>query len=398
MRLWWDDQIAQRVMLGTVAADAAVPTWRYNQLAAVTFWTTVRDEKNGLVLRHLERHEPGKILHGLYQGDTGNLGHPIPLVECEETAWAADLVDAQGAIPTGVKGLTASYVPNVRPNRKWRTQPGLTQLGRSDYDGLEPLFDALDEAYTSWMRDLDLGKARLFVDEALVKPQGPGQGGVWDGEQAIFTKLKAGLGAANEGAGSVQANQFAIRWQEHSQTCAELLNAILRGAGLSSNNFSDSSLTVGVPTATEVNSKDKLSERTREKKINYWKNGLRPIAGTALEIDALLFKTGASLGEMPELRFPTRSTQSPTELATTLSALRSADVISIRQAVIEQHPDWSPQELDAEVQDIKDEQAAAAEAAVPAFAPTTDDNTGVDPNEDPQDEAAAEEDQQAQAA
>ena len=355
MRLWWDEQVADQVMIGTVASDAAVPTWRYNQLEAVTFWTKVLDD-NGFVLRHLERHERGRILHGLYQGDSESLGRPVPLSEVEATDWASGLVDAEGAIETGVDGLTASYIPNVRPNRKWRTTPGLTQLGRSDFDGLEQLFDALDEAYTSWMRDLELGKARLFVDEGLLNPQGAGKSAAFDLDQSIFTPLaeQLGSGASNSSSG-VQANQFSIRWQEHSQTCAELLNAILRGAGLSSNNFSDSSLTVGVQTATEVNSKDKLSERTRNKKINYWKAGLKPLAFTAMQIDNDIFNTGVELDELPDMNFPTRSTQSPVELANALNQLRAAQAISTQQAVIEQHPDWSKEEVNAEVKLIQEQ-------------------------------------------
>src|SRR5487761_1641733 len=39
LRLWWDQDISDHVMLGQVAADAAIPEWRYDRLAAVTFWT-----------------------------------------------------------------------------------------------------------------------------------------------------------------------------------------------------------------------------------------------------------------------------------------------------------------------------------------------------------------------
>jgi A118 family predicted phage portal protein len=379
LRLWWDQDITDQVVLGSVASDGAIPTWRYNRLSAVTFWTKVLDD-NGVVLRHLERHEKGRILHGLYLGDQGTLGRLIPLSEAPETEWAAKLVDAEGGIPTGVDGLTAAYVPNVRPNRKWRTTPGLTQLGRSDFDGLEPLFDALDEVYTSWMRDIDNGKSRLFVDEGLLNPQAAGKSAVFDTEQTIFTPLREQLGtAANQASSGVQANQFSIRWQEHSQTAAEILNAILRGAGLSSNNFSDSSLTVGVPTATEVNSKDKLSERTRNKKISYWKAGLRPLVHTAMQIDNDMFGSGVELDELPDLNFPTRSAQSPVELASALSQLATARAISTQQMVIEQHPDWSKEEIATEVGLIQKQMAA--EMAPPGE--PDDPNAQDDPNGNP---------------
>lgn len=359
LRLHWDEALGRRVMLDTVSCDSAIPTWRYKQLVGVTFWTKVLDD-NGYVLRHLERHEPGRILHALYLGEAGSLGRRVPLTESEATSWAAPLVDAEGGISTGIRRMTAGYVPNVRPNRRWRTTPGLSQLGRSDFDGLEPLFDALDETYTSWMRDVDLGKGRIVVDEGLLLPSQRGQGGAFDSEQSVFTPMAEQLGSGADSAPPlIQPIQFAIRWQEHSQTCAEILNAILRGAGLSSNNFSDSSLTVGVQTATEVNSKDRLSERTRNKKIAYWKSTLRPLISAALQIDDDLFKTGVSLGEeLPDLTFPTRSSTSTLELAQSISALRAANSMSITQSIIEQHPNWSKDEIEAERQAIEEQMQA----------------------------------------
>lgn len=353
LRWWWDKEVADKVKLGAVAADAAVPTWKYDQLAGVTFWTVVNDD-NDTVYRHLERHEPGRILHGLYEGDRGRLGRAVPLTEHSSTSWAADLVDSEGAIETGIDALTATYIPNVRPNRKWRPIHGLSPLGRSDFDGLEPLFDALDESYSSWMRDIDLGKARLFVDESMLKPLGPGKGSAWDSEQSIFTPMASGLGSMQNGNAPVQANQFTIRWQEHANTCAELLNAILRGAGLSAGSFSDNSLTAstGVPTATEVNSRDRLSERTRDKKINYYKAGLRPFARAGFELDNIQFGTGLELKDLPEIRFPIRPQQSPVELAQTLGTLSAANGVSVEQMVRQQHPNWSSDDVNDEVDRI----------------------------------------------
>ncbi|MGW5267246.1 phage portal protein [Rhodococcus sp. NPDC003994] len=359
LRLWWDREVEERVVVGSVSPDRAIPNFRYDRLAGVTFWTVVADD-NGHVLRHLERHEPGRILHGLYEGDGATLGRPIPLTEHSATEWAAGIVDADGGITTNVPGLTAAYVPNVRPNRQYRNVAGLQMLGRSDFDGLEPMFDALDEAYTSWMRDIDLGKARLFVDEGLILDDGPGKGSNFDSEQQIFTPLKEQLGSGMDGGSSgVQANQFSIRWQEHRETCNEILNAILRGAGLSTQGFTDSDTSATAVTATQVNSEDQLSERTRKKKMNYWKMGVRPLAMTAMQIDAQQFGSGVELQEPPEMAFPTRSSQSPLEMAQSLSSLRTASIISIRQSIVERNPDWDDEQVDAELALIEGDQAAA---------------------------------------
>lgn len=380
LRLWWDSAIADHVMIDKVAADAAVPQWKYGKLCAVTFWTVVSVTKDRYV-RHLERHEPGRIIHALYAGDEEELGEQIDLADSPETAWAADLVDANGAISTGVDTLTAAYVPNVRPNRLWRRMVGLAPLGRSDYDGLEPLFDQLDLAYSSWMQDVEQGKARIFIDKSLLQNNGPGKGASFDSEQSVFVKVDGPLkSSANDSSMPIQANQFQIRWLEHSQTCAELLNTILRAAGLSTGSFADSSLTVGVPTATEINSRDNLSERTRTKKINYWKAALTPLIETAMQLDAKVFQTGVRFTEPPLIQFPTRTMQAPAEMAQTLAALRAARVISLKQSVIKQNPNWSDTEVDEEVEAIEKEFAAQATVDDPEEPPAEPDTQGEDPS------------------
>lgn len=349
MRLWWDQEVSDKIEMSAVPADSAIPMWRYGRLVGVTFWTVVhKDDK--AVYRHLERHTSGKIEHGLYYGTDDTLGTRIALEELPDTAWAADVTDEDGLIDTGVKGLTAAYAPNVRPNRVWRNVPGLSPLGRSDFDGLEPLFDALNSAYSSWMRDLELGKARIFIDENMLANRGPGKGAYFDSEQEIYTQIKA-AGSLKE-AGQIHSEQFGIRWQEHSQTCAEILNAILRGAGYSASNFSDDGLTV-TKTATEIASRDRLSERTRDKKIGYWKAALGPLAATMVQLDQRVFGTRFDLSEPPEVNFPVRPQMSLGELAGSLSTLRSASLISIEQGVRERNPNWPKDEVDAEVARIQ---------------------------------------------
>src|SRR5205085_1548181 len=99
--------------------------------------------------------------------------------------------------PTGIDKLTASYVPNMRPNRRYR---GL-DLGRSDYQGVEDLLDALDETWTSWMRDLRLGRGRLVVPEAYLQSLGRGQGADFDADREVYAALEmpptGASGAAN---------------------------------------------------------------------------------------------------------------------------------------------------------------------------------------------------------
>ncbi|MBF6333331.1 phage portal protein [Nocardia transvalensis] len=368
LRAWWDRSVGDHVVLGHMPADAAVPYWHYGRLVAVTFWQVVaEDTRAGVVWRHLEHHAPGRIEHGLYVGGRDRLGRRRPLAEHPATEWAAPLVDSRSAIPTGITDLTARYVPNMKPNRAWRRTPGLASLGRSDFDGQEKFLDALDETYSAWMRDVELAKARLFVDRQVTQSRGPGAGAVFDPDQAIFTPLPGGsLGSLKDGQPPIIPQQFAIRWQEHRETALELTGVILRGAGHSASTFGDDRI-AGTLTATEVNARDRLSERTREKKINYWKAELTPFARVITELDRVHFGSAIELKAHPEVRWPVRTQQPPLETANRLAVLKTADLISTEQAVRERNPNWSGDDVNDEVARIEAEvqQRAREESARP---------------------------------
>ncbi|MEV6219788.1 phage portal protein [Nocardia sp. NPDC051833] len=375
LRLWWDQEATDKVMIGAVAPDCAIPQWRYGRLSAVTFWTIIGKDKRG-TWRHLEHHEPGRIEHALFCGDDDNIGRRMPLAEMDATAWAADLVDAESSIPTGVEDLTACYVPNVRPARRWRNVPGLSPLGRSDFEGVEHLFDALDEAWSSWMRDLDLAKARLFVSQELLEDQGPGAGSMFDKEREIFTAVPADSGALNDEHGTrlVQAEQFEIRVEEHAATCEKLLKQILRAAGYSAGDFDEDAQTAAI-TATEVSARKDRSARTRSRKILYWQAAVQPLARVMLELDRIIYGGDYTITADPEMKFPVRVDQDLLSLSQSIANFRVAQAMSIETAVREAHPNWSNDEIDEEVQRIKDE----VEVLVP-------DHTGAfDPADDEQD-------------
>lgn len=377
LRLWWDQDVTRKVMLSAVGADGAIPEWRYGQLAAVTFWTEWKDEKSG-VWRHLERHSPGFIEHGLYKGETDTLGRLMPLTDRTETEWAADLVDSDGRIPTGVKGLTAAYVPNVRPSRMWRSIPGLSLLGRSDYDGLEPLFDALDEAWTSWMRDIDHGKSRLFVDAEALEDNGPGRGASFDPEQPVYTPVpRPGLGD-DPTRSLVEAQQFTIRYAEHHATVKDLMTRILVGAGYSVSDFGDDEMSSAV-TATEINARKDLSNRTRSKKIGYWRSGMEELARTMLELDAVVYaderETPFEVVANPEMKFPVRQDQTPVQVAEMVARWFDSGSASTETRVRTIWPNWSNDQVQEELERIKDDRkldGMPSEFDAPTFGGGTD--------------------------
>lgn len=335
LKIMWDQSIRDVPFLVAVHPDSAVPEFKYGVLTAVTFWYKVCED-DGKFYRFLERHEPGVVYHGLYCGTTDKLGKRVALTTFPQYA---ELPDELETIPGK---LTAVYVPNMKPTRCWRSNIMYAPLGRSDYSGVEPLFDALDEAYTSWMRDLRLGKARMIIPNSYLQNQGRGKGATFDADQEYFQAFEM-LGDSAE----MKEVQFKIRVDEHERTCNSLVRQIIRGAGFSAASFvEDSSVAL---TATEVVAREKRTLTTRDKKIRYWKDQLSYILGVLLEVDAKIFGSGI-VPENPKVEFSTVVREQPLVLANTLKILSDAGAVSTYQKIKMLHPTWTQEEVDEEVQ------------------------------------------------
>ncbi|MEV7011558.1 phage portal protein [Streptosporangium sp. NPDC051022] len=346
LRAVWDTEVAERPWLAVVHADAAVPEWRWGRLSAVTFWRVV-EQDDRTFLRHLERHEPGKIFHGLYRGEGGDLGQQIPLASNPATA------NLQPEVETGIDRLTAVYVPNMRPQREWRNLPAGAPLGRSDFAGpVLGLMDALDEVYTSWMRDVRLAKARLIAPSSYLQSNGPGKGATFDLDRELYEGVNA-LGDGDR----LELNvvQFGIRIVEHRDTGAELLAAILRATGYSAQSFGLSG-DVAV-TATEVSAKERRSLTTRGKKAVYSGPPLADAVEMLLLLEAALFSSGVE-PERPTVVFGDSVSPDLMQLATTAELMRRAEAASDETLVRMLHPDWDETEVKAEVQRIADSRPA----------------------------------------
>ena len=150
LRIVWDTSVADLPWIQPVPPDICVPAFSYDKLVSATFWRVLSD--NGAdVVRHLEMHVPqqNQIIHGVYQGDQSDLGEIVPLSDFPATArLAGDLQgDTLNFPDLPFDASTVVYIPNIRPNKIWRDLgPQAWPLGRSDYSGVEPLMDNLDEA------------------------------------------------------------------------------------------------------------------------------------------------------------------------------------------------------------------------------------------------------------
>jgi hypothetical protein len=317
----------------------------------------VETDKGGRVWRHLEHHSPGRIEHALYRGEKDNLGTLVPLTDHAATEWLADEVDANSGMGTGTTNLTAAYVPNALPSRQHGGNPDTAPFGRSDYEGVEQLFLDLDDAYTSWMRDIRHARSRIFVDEHALVDNGPGKGQSFDMDHEVYTPLRGYGAISDDNRNMVQAQQFAIRDREHRESIKHILANILRATGYSPSTFGEEVPSSQI-TAKEIRSREQASKRTWTKKQRHWEAHLKPLLETLLEVDAALFETSPiPAGDAPELEFKISNSLEGdvVDLASTISTLDAADAISLDQKLRMMYPNWSRQQLNEEAEKIRAE-------------------------------------------
>ena len=366
-RVTWDKAIQPRMpFVTTVDQDHALPEFRWGRLVAVTFWSVLTMD-TGLIVRHVERHEldgagNGIVLHGVYLGNDQNLGQQVPFTDYPQTAALATLIGSDGAvIGPRTPGLNVVYFPNITPQRRWRGEFPGNDLGRSDLDGVEPLMDALDETYSSWMRDLRVGKARIIASRSALEAAGPnpGDGSVLDYDREVFTPLDY-IGAEKDGQ-PITPIEFKLRVEEHERTATDIRHNIISSARYSAATFGDDVHDTDI-TATEVRARQSRTETTRSRKVRLERPALQRLLTKMLAVDRAVFGTTQIPAETPlNIDFGPLVQSSVTDNAATVKALAEASAISTYMKVVMVHPDWTDDQVGEEVARINADRSTVSD-------------------------------------
>lgn len=338
----WDVAVADVPLISVVHPDMALPEFRLGRLMAVTLWRVVEVDGN-VVYRHLERHETdetgkGIILHGLYVGSEDNLGSRV------ELGYHPDTADLQDMIRLPFDGIGIRYIPNRRPNRRFRG----SALGQSDYHGAEGMMDALDETWTSWMRDIRLGKARLIVPDTALELSGE-RGLVFDMDQEIFTALSIDPMRDQ----SITASQFSIRVDEHERTSNALIERIVSHAGYSPQTFG-LSIEGRAETGTALRVRERKTLMTQQHKRRSWESALADIVEAMLHIDRDVFRSDVTPSR-PTVTMADSLTPDELEIAQSVELVARAGAASTETLVRRLNPEWDDEQVVTEVQRIRDE-------------------------------------------
>ena len=345
---WWKDEIDYPV-LTVVQGDSAWPEFLFGVLRCIHFFTIVkRDLNTDNVIRAYERYEPGKITVAIFSGSSENLGTEMGDDALRQYGFEREIIPP-------VEDMLAVHVPNMKPNRKFRDW----NLGRSDFDGLRDLMDELDETYSSWMRDIRLGKARTIVPAEYLKrkPQemldGLAQSASWEFDPDVESYVTIDMTDGNGNVPGITQQQFAIRSGEHAATCAELLRNIVSIAGYAPQTFG-MDINGMAQSGTALHIREKKSYDTRGKKQTYWKSPLEAIMTAMVHLDSVLWPDkGSDADDQVKVRFADSAANDLSTMASAVQMLRAANSVSTEMAVQMLHPDWTKKQVAEEVERLK---------------------------------------------
>lgn len=353
LKVNWDANQYSFPILSIVQADNAIPEFQWGFLKAVTFWRELTNDgyDENVVYRHIERHEivNGKayIFNALYRGTPTDLGKRLDLADHPDTAHLKGFE----SINTQLDTLPVRYVPNIRPNRRFRNHPIGHNLGISDYSGAEGAMDSLDETWTSWIRDIQLGKGRIIVNQQWLSRDEITGEFKFDGEQEVFTTLNMDP-VSSKGVGFTVA-QFDIRMEQHRQTALELLDRIITNAGYSPQTFG-LRIEGRAESGTALNIRERRTTTTQGKKAVYWKKALEDILEIMLKVDAIHLKSGVEPAR-PNVEIKDTFQSDIMAVSTVVDMISRAEAASIETKVRMIHPDWTEEQVQAEVDRIKEE-------------------------------------------
>ena len=354
LKVVWDADLADYPIVEVCQADNAIPEFKYGILTAVTFWKVIKPEEivrhdqlfgENKVYRLLERHEKGVIYNALYCGTSSEIGEPIPFEACPQYA------NLDYIIQTQCDRLLVEYIPNIKPNRLVRG----SALGQSDLAGLSQIFDAIDETYSSLMRDIRLARARLLVPETMldfVEDEGGQKTAKFDNDKAVYA-YGAGILDAMDGKAQISANQFAIRVEEHINTILDLIERAITYAGYSPQTFG---LKIeGGESGTALNIRERKTYITRQRKWKYWESSSESVFQLLLFVDNVHLGNGTPYDYRPSLQMNDNVSRDPSSIADIIQKLSSAQALSVDTKVRMLHPDWEEDQVEAEVELISKE-------------------------------------------
>lgn len=243
----------------------------------------------------------------------------------------------------GSKDLGCVYLPNTPTNTKY---PKL-ELGESDLEQAHDFLLAADLAFTIYVRELEKTKTRMMLDERMTKKARGIDGRaemMFDVDEDFFLQLNM-PGVADDKS-FVEFIQGAFRDGSYRETMEYFIQKAVSKAGYNPATFNLGNRDVKAAeiwnlqdaTVRKIEVKKRLMQRRLESFLREYLYLLLKLQGKKLADDAVISH-----------EFGDPTTMNISNLASTLSALKTSESISVKERVKMLHPDWTEQQIDEEV-------------------------------------------------
>lgn len=356
LKLSWDVSDG-RPILSAVPADCGLPKWKGDRVHEIKLWSIVREDENtGYTWRLQETYTAdGHIRAELFRGTSTELGDAYPLTAIPETE------DVSPDANSGTGMMLAFYVPNMLPNRN---RPH-TRFGRSDFDSLYGLMDALDEAYSAMQRETRMTKTTVIVPaEYLAKrknifgpnsPYSKGDQWVYANNSGAFTALDIDSGLNSNPITVVNPE---MRADSRIAVCDDLIKRIFSVAG-----YAPQSAGIDVQgsaeSGTALSVRERKTIRTSETKKTHWWHAVNDIVRAMLKLDSVVFRSGVDPNAEFSVELPSNTQPDIGQLAEILEQLERAGAVSVETKVAILHPDWDEEKRAKEVARIRRDHGAS---------------------------------------
>ena len=372
-RLFKDEEIADVPLISWHSRLEILPLWigaKLRGAAVVTelYKTTRAGKASKTIWRHFEIHQQGTVVNALYEGNATRLGRRVDLDRHPETEGLAEQWDH------GLPFMLLFRIPN-----KARRYQRLAErrVGVSQYEGIEDELLTLNEAATIGAENLRLtAKKRIVVPESAVvqrqaDPQelvDAGDGTLipapnkleWDASEDVIV-----ANALDEELGGKTADQYKVL--EYSFDATALIayrrdtesKAITR-AGLTSVYLGTDEQSGNAPTGVALRTKLIPTASAAKGKGRFWKDTCTTMLNAAQMLDALPVAEGGfgrnwtnAGADAPSFELADSLPRDEVEETTEHAAAVTARIESTKTAIKARHPDWSEDQINEELEDIR---------------------------------------------
>lgn len=324
----WDVRHGAFVVGGTVVITKEVPSDR-------------KDRKD--IYRLLEQHTAGMVSRKLFKGENTELGIRVPLKTFEEFA---SLKDEE---PTGLDRPTLV---------RWQNVPG----GESDFYGMGPLFDTMNEAESTLLDRARKATPRVFVDKSLADETGR----IEKIDGYIITggsRLRPTLG--KDPGELVKTVEPAFLSREHIEWIDHLSQLIVSVAGYAPETWGIQGKTANVTRAVSGYA-IKLSQLRTLLTRNAKQHMALQALGWAVAITTAWQQSETDVANfLPKIELGDGLPDDPLDGAQEVLWLRQAVAASTETLVRTLHPAWDDRQVQFEVDRIQEEKTLIAGGDIP---------------------------------